>query len=222
MYVPRRNWDSPNPSLPASVPLPPEPGGGGGRTSPRVRGCGSPNSDDSRKSLALCLLCGSYNINLSVVHCKGTVPKIGNKYFQKWNCAATFRIPTFMYLWAIYIMPQSVRLFDCGKIGGPGLYCINHSQIHECGNWERGRQVSFLGIRILDKCRLQCGSKSGRIQNFWAGRIWFQNNLSRSGFWIKNWCDLLERINWECRQTTRTITPSNLRWQIVGLKWINP
>jgi hypothetical protein len=25
---PRRKWDPPNPSLPASVPLPPEPGGG--------------------------------------------------------------------------------------------------------------------------------------------------------------------------------------------------
>ncbi len=36
--------------------LPPEPGGGG-HTHQRVRGWGSPNSDDWRKSLALCLLC---------------------------------------------------------------------------------------------------------------------------------------------------------------------
>jgi hypothetical protein len=50
----------PTPTLPASVPLPAEPGGGGHT---RVRGWGSPNSDDWRKSLALCLLCamqGSY------------------------------------------------------------------------------------------------------------------------------------------------------------------
>ena len=31
---------------------------GGGEGGPRVRGWGSPNSDDWRKSLALCLLCG--------------------------------------------------------------------------------------------------------------------------------------------------------------------
>ncbi len=45
---PRRNWDSPNPSL-ASVPLPPAPRGGG-KTSLRMRGWGSPNSDDRRKA----------------------------------------------------------------------------------------------------------------------------------------------------------------------------
>jgi hypothetical protein len=32
--------------------------GGGGQTRLRLRGWGSPNSDDLRKSLALCLLCG--------------------------------------------------------------------------------------------------------------------------------------------------------------------
>jgi hypothetical protein len=52
---PRRNWDSPNP---ASVPLPLEMGGG--HTRLRVRAWGSPNSDDWRQSLALCLLCAGY------------------------------------------------------------------------------------------------------------------------------------------------------------------
>ncbi len=46
----------PTPLSPASVPLPPE--WGGGHTRQRVRGWGSPNSDDWRKSLALCLLSG--------------------------------------------------------------------------------------------------------------------------------------------------------------------
>jgi hypothetical protein len=46
------------PLSPASVPLPPEPGGGGHTHSLRVRGWGSPNSDDWIKSLALCLVCG--------------------------------------------------------------------------------------------------------------------------------------------------------------------
>ncbi len=47
----------PTPLSPASVPLPPEPGVGG-YTRLRVRGWGSPNSDDLRKGLVLCLLCG--------------------------------------------------------------------------------------------------------------------------------------------------------------------
>jgi hypothetical protein len=47
----------PPPLSPASVPLPPEPGGGG-HTGLRARGWGNPNSHDWRKSLALCLLCG--------------------------------------------------------------------------------------------------------------------------------------------------------------------
>jgi hypothetical protein len=54
---PRRNWDSPNPSL-ASECAPPTRTGGWGHTRLRVRGWGSPNPDDLRKSFALCLLCG--------------------------------------------------------------------------------------------------------------------------------------------------------------------
>ncbi len=63
MY-PRRNWDSPNPSLASKCAPPPRTWGGGGHTCPRVRGWGSPNSDDLRKSLALCLLC-SWNSRYS-------------------------------------------------------------------------------------------------------------------------------------------------------------
>jgi hypothetical protein len=44
---PRRNWDSPTPSLASEcAPLP----GTKGHTRLRMRGCGSPNSDDWRKS----------------------------------------------------------------------------------------------------------------------------------------------------------------------------
>ncbi len=53
---PRRNKDSPNPSLASECAPPPRPGGGG-HTRLQVRGWGSPNFDDWSKSLALCLLC---------------------------------------------------------------------------------------------------------------------------------------------------------------------
>ncbi len=49
----------PTPLSPASVPIPPEPKGGG-HTRLWVRGLGSPSFDDWSKSLALCLLCGLY------------------------------------------------------------------------------------------------------------------------------------------------------------------
>ncbi len=59
VYVPSSELGLSHPPFsPASVPLPPEPKGGG-HTRLRVRGWGSPNSDDWRKSLAFSLLCAS-------------------------------------------------------------------------------------------------------------------------------------------------------------------
>ncbi len=50
--------------------------------------------------------------------------KIRFIYSQKWNCAASFPIPTFMYLWAINIFSRSICLFGCSKIERPilGIY----------------------------------------------------------------------------------------------------
>jgi hypothetical protein len=57
---PLLNWDSPTPSLASECVLPPGTNGGeGGAHSPAMGGWGSPNSDDWRKSLALCLLCAA-------------------------------------------------------------------------------------------------------------------------------------------------------------------
>jgi hypothetical protein len=54
---PRRNWESPDPSLASECAPPP---GTKEREHSRVRGWGSPNSDDWRK--ALCLLCATLQL----------------------------------------------------------------------------------------------------------------------------------------------------------------
>jgi hypothetical protein len=62
--------------------------------------------------------------------------------------SATVPIPTFMFLWAIYIFPliglpillQENRWTERGYI-----YCIDRSQTHECGNWDWGRRNLFSG-----------------------------------------------------------------------------
>ncbi len=58
------------------------------------------------------------------LHCKDTIQKIRNKYSQKRNCTTPVPIHAFVFLWVIYIFPQSVCLFCCKKIGGPimGVY----------------------------------------------------------------------------------------------------
>jgi hypothetical protein len=57
---------------------------------------------------------------------------------------------TFMFLLAIYILPQTVCLFGCRKIGGPimGIYKYKH----ECGNWDCGRAIPCLGIHKWGFC----------------------------------------------------------------------
>ncbi len=73
------------------------------------------------------------------------VPKIGKRNSQKGNCAASVPISTYIYMWAFYTFSRSFCLFSCRKIGGPILeYCMNGSQMYECGNWEQGRAVWFL------------------------------------------------------------------------------
>ncbi len=47
-----------------------------------------------------------------------------------------------------FIFPGLIHIFSCRRICKliVGIYCINHSQTHECGNWDWGRTIPFLGI----------------------------------------------------------------------------
>ncbi len=70
-------------------------------------------------------------------------------YSQKRNCAASVPISTFMFLSDLYIPAIGPPIFlQQNRQTNRGNIHINHSQRHECRNWDWGRAVSFLGIFV--------------------------------------------------------------------------
>jgi hypothetical protein len=83
-------------------------------------------------------------------------------------------LPTFMFLWAIFIFPWSICLFSCRKIGGPAVGIYISLTDTECGNWDWGRALPFLGIY---KSKFLC-SAGHTLQNV----CWF------AGTRVRGWC----------------------------------
>ncbi len=81
-------------------------------------------------------------------------------------------IPTFLYLWAIYIFPGSVCLFGCSKIGRPFLGIYKSLTDTWMWNWETEQynyvfeitrpSVSFLGIHKSDQTLTEARGWGGR------------------------------------------------------------
>ncbi len=66
----------------------------------------------------------------------------GNRYFQNRIIMFCLPVPTLIYLWEIYIFP--------GKYVDLSWEYINHSQTHECGNWDWGHAIPRKGIHKWD------------------------------------------------------------------------
>ncbi len=64
------------------------------------------------------------------------------------NCTASAPVSTFICLWAIYIFPRSVHIFLSAEKADPSWEYIIRSLTHECGNWDRGPDIPFLGIFV--------------------------------------------------------------------------
>ncbi len=86
--------------------------------------------------------------NLSLIHNTSTATAIPFIYSFSGNSAASAPISAFMCLWAIYIFPGSVYIFPPADHADPLWEYIIRSQTRECGNWDWGPDIPFLGTFV--------------------------------------------------------------------------
>ncbi len=125
-------------------------------------------NNESKADLAFSCCCyskHSYTFQPFAIY-KDILPalmKIPFMYSQKRNCTASVPISTFMCMWAIYILPGSVHICSCSRIGRP-IVEINKS-FTGTWMWKLGQlglrpQYSFSGnicikFSVLCLCSVQ-------------------------------------------------------------------
>jgi len=96
-----------------------------------------------------------------LTHCKDTILKIWNKYSQKRNFAASEQFPHSCVCERFIYSHDRPAYSAAGKYVDWSWKYINRSQAHECGNWDWGRAIPFLGIHKWD---FSCSTTSSPLK----------------------------------------------------------
>ncbi len=105
-------------------------------------------------------------LSVCVSLCVYTAMRIPFMRSQKRNCAASVPISTFMFK---YSHDRSTNFLAAERAGRLWEY-INHSQTHECGNWDWGRAHSF-SRNVCFEFSVLCLCSVGSYANCVQGKI---------------------------------------------------